>query len=160
MLFRPNQSDHVANFGPFIAFLSYVRTVGAGVTHKESEVKRWGRWVLFSPHWLCEILGPACITLVNRKRKRERQRRRGGGRKEETREGNMTSHKARGLALKRLSDLIVLSGRNHPDNGVWKGFLVHTYPQVSTTEAFVVAVVDEYSVADWNAPFVHFRFIP
>ena len=30
----------------------------------------------------------------------------------------MTSCKARGPALKRLSDLMVLSGRNHPDNGV------------------------------------------
>ena len=59
---QTNQSDHVANLGPFIAFLSYVRTV--------VEAKRWGLWGIFFPHWLCEILGPACITLANRKRKR------------------------------------------------------------------------------------------
>lgn len=41
---------------------------------------------------------------------------------------------------------MVLSGRNRPDNGVCKDFLVHTYSRVNTAEAFVVAVVSEYRV--------------
>lgn len=49
---------------------------------------------------------------IKTEKERRRKERRDEGRK------YMTSRKARGLALKRLSDLIVLSGRNHPDNGV------------------------------------------
>lgn len=74
--------------------------------------QRGGGVGFFSAHWLCEILGPACITLVNRKeRDKDREGEEEEGKKGDEGRKYMTSRKALDLALKKLSDLIVLSGR-------------------------------------------------
>lgn len=67
---------------------------------------------------------------------------------------------ALGPALKKLSYLVILSRRNHRDNGVWKDFFGHACFLVSTAEVSVVAFVHEFCPCSrLKCPFVHFEFI-